>query len=269
MRCTSTSEDPPQWAAQGRKGHDVSENGPRTLRGSRVTWPPARIHSRSIGPYRRRGGKRGCGGSHSSCLRAYLITTTLLSAARPLLARQAYKLESSDSSLLRSSLVYVLKTKILGAFLTIDTLAARMAASRASLDMAKHFSYRQVTSAPSRCLPAPLGTPWGATKTLRREFMLGTRAPVRVCLFSTSSARQRVQHIPVRGIRTVSTKAGNNSDPNRTRLGAILAVSVSVALGVSVYLRQQSSIRMDASTAKNSVIMTPPLRSIRSRNNDL
>lgn len=46
-------------------------------------------------------------------------------------------------------------------------------------------------------------------------------------------------------VRCISSAAGKGRGANRVRLGSMLAIATSAALGVVLYLRQQRSIRMD------------------------
>jgi len=99
-------------------------------------------------------------------------------------------------------------------------------------------------SASTSYLRAPLRTSWIVASTTRRHSASGSRACVSTCFFSTSpSPPRRAGWVPARGISTDSFKPGTDHYAKHTQLAFVLGLSTSVALGMFLYWRRQSSVR--------------------------
>ena len=125
-------------------------------------------------------------------------------------------------------------------------------------------SLARIMSASTTYLRAPLRTSWIVASTTRRHSVSGSRACVSTCFFSTSpSPPRRAGWIPARGISTDSFKPGTDHYAKHTRLTFVLALSTSVALGMFLYWRRQSSDRriwaQDSATAAVDPTPAPTL----------
>lgn len=113
------------------------------------------------------------------------------------------------------------------------------------LVVAARISTSEMATISTRCLRTPLQHPWASTMRSRSQWIPGSKALVLPSVLSKTSVR-RVYFQHMRHARGISSRAGNNNhDANRARLSTMLAISISAALGITLYLRQQNSIRMD------------------------
>lgn len=113
------------------------------------------------------------------------------------------------------------------------------------LVVAARILTREMVTISTRCLRTSLQHPWVPTTRSRSQWIPGSNALVLPSVLSKTPVR-RVYFQPMRRARGISSRAGNNHhDANRARLGTMLAISISAALGITLYLRQQNSIRMD------------------------